>query len=60
MSEIKLKLSVDEVNLVLEALGNMPYVRVYELVNKLKEQAYIQLNESPTDGNTLEADNHDR
>jgi len=45
MEEIELKLSVDETNLVLEALGKMQYARVYLLINKIHQQANAQLNE---------------
>ena len=41
--EIKLSLTVEETNLVLEALGNLQFVRVYALVAKLQEQAARQL-----------------
>ncbi|WP_157520708.1 hypothetical protein [Herbidospora daliensis] len=37
--EIPLSLTLGELNVVLEALGNLPYVRVYELIGKLHEQA---------------------
>jgi hypothetical protein len=43
MQEIKLSLEIDEVNLVLEALGHLPFARVYALVGKVQEQAARQL-----------------
>jgi hypothetical protein len=43
MQEIKLKLEMAEVNLMLEALGNLPFVRVYALINKIQNQASQQL-----------------
>ena len=43
MSEIKLKVSIDEANLILEGLGQMPFAKVYALVAKLQEQAANQL-----------------
>jgi hypothetical protein len=36
---ITLELSVAETNLVLEALGTLPYARVYELIGKIHLQA---------------------
>lgn len=45
MKPLKIELSPEEVNNVLSALGNMPYVQVYELIDKIKEQAEHQLNE---------------
>jgi hypothetical protein len=46
MSNIKLNLTIEETNLVLEALGNLPFVRVFELVNKIQAQAQQQFNQN--------------
>jgi len=43
MNNIKLELSLDDCNLVLEALGQQPYVRVYALIARLQEQARRQV-----------------
>lgn len=43
MKEINLQLTIEEANLVLEALGNLPFVRVYALIGKIQEQAGQQL-----------------
>jgi hypothetical protein len=43
MQEITLRLAVEEVNLVLEALGNLPFARVFELVAKVQGQASEQI-----------------
>jgi hypothetical protein len=43
MKTINLQLSVEEANLVLEALGNLPFSRVYALIAKMQEQARQQL-----------------
>jgi hypothetical protein len=43
VQEIELKLTVEEVNLVLEGLGNLPFKQVYGLVTKLQEQAGPQV-----------------
>ena len=40
---IKLEFSIDEVNQIMAALGNMPYVQVTALVDKIKSQAVPQL-----------------
>ena len=45
MQDITLKLSVGQINLILEALGNQPYLRVYELIELLQTQAQTQLSE---------------
>jgi len=44
MKEIQLMLSVDDVNKVLNALGNLPYVQVFELIARIQTQADHQLN----------------
>ncbi|WP_018504469.1 hypothetical protein [Parafrankia discariae] len=46
MPQITLSLSVEETNLVLEALGQLPYARVFRLIENIGEQAQPQL-ESP-------------
>lgn len=43
MQEIKLNLEIEEINLVLEGLGMLPFARVYTLVGKVQEQAARQL-----------------
>jgi hypothetical protein len=40
---IKLELTIDETNGVLQALGNMPYAQVVTLVEKIKAQAIPQI-----------------
>jgi hypothetical protein len=40
---IKLELTIDETNGVLQALGNMPYAQVVTLVEKIKAQALPQV-----------------
>lgn len=45
MKAVTLELTLEEANLVLEALGAMPYVRVYELVAKIQTQAQSQLHD---------------
>lgn len=47
-AEIKLSVSVDEANQILEALGNLPFARVYELVGKVQRQAREQLEGAPS------------
>ena len=43
MKELKFLLNVNEANTVLRALGNLPYLQVYELMQKIQEQAQAQL-----------------
>jgi hypothetical protein len=48
MSAIQLNLTLEETNTVLEALGQMPYARVYLLVQKIQQQATEHLQEERT------------
>jgi hypothetical protein len=43
MKTITLTLTIDEANLVLDALGRKPFVKVYELVAKIQSQAKAQV-----------------
>ncbi len=40
---MKLELTVPEINVVMQALGNMPYAQVFELIEKIRTQAKEQL-----------------
>ena len=44
--EIELKLTVAEVNGILQALGQMPYAQVVSLVLKIQQQAQSQVSEA--------------
>ncbi|GAA4727150.1 hypothetical protein [Phytohabitans rumicis] len=41
--DIQLALTVEETNVVLEALGQLPYARVHLLIGKVQRQATDQL-----------------
>lgn len=41
--ELTLTLSIDEINTVLEALGEMPFSKVFQLIDKVQRQAAQQL-----------------
>ncbi|WP_437933056.1 hypothetical protein [Sorangium sp. So ce341] len=41
--ELHLSVTVDEVNLILEGVGLLPFARVYALVAKVQQQASQQL-----------------
>ena len=43
MKRIDLEISIDEVNLILEALGEQPFIKVYGLIGKIQDQAKKQL-----------------
>lgn len=44
MKNIKLELSVEEVNTILDSLGERPFKQVFNLINKIQQQASVQLN----------------
>ncbi|GAB4426073.1 MAG: hypothetical protein OHK0039_43960 [Bacteroidia bacterium] len=43
MDHITLKITLEEANLILEALGDMPFRKVFELIGKIQAQASQQL-----------------
>jgi hypothetical protein len=43
---IKLELEVEETNLILEALGALPFVRVYQLIGRIQDQARTQVQQA--------------
>jgi hypothetical protein len=51
-----LDLTINEVNMILQALGNAPYAQVFELVEKIRTQAQAQVTpalaatQEPTNG----------
>ena len=47
---MKLELTINEINLILQALGNAPYAQVFELVEKIRTQAQAQV-QSPEQAN---------
>ncbi len=46
MTTIPLNLTLEETNTILEALGQMPYARVYTLIAKIQQQATTHLHEN--------------
>ena len=45
--ELTLTFTTDEINVILEAVGQLPFVKVYALVAKVQEQARQQLAARP-------------
>ncbi len=41
--KITLTLSIEEINLILEGLGQLPFVRVHQLITSIQQQATVQL-----------------
>ena len=44
---INLELSVQEINLILQALGQAPYVQVVDIIDKVRTQAAPQVEALP-------------
>ncbi len=44
---ISLQLSIEEVNTLLNALGDRPYAQVFELIQKIHQQAEEQVQQTP-------------
>lgn len=58
MEQVNLKLSVEEANIILEALGQMPFKSVYGLINNIQQQAGQQVNKNgQQNGETTLEDN---
>ncbi len=57
MKEINLQLTIDEANLILEALGNLPFVKVYALIGKIQQQAGQQLSPEGQPAKESQVDN---
>ena len=57
MKEINLQITVDEANLLLEALGTQPFARVFALIGKIQEQAGQQLRaeDKPAEADSAES-----
>ncbi|MCA8991592.1 MAG: hypothetical protein KDA88_06415 [Planctomycetaceae bacterium] len=57
MQQITLKVSLDEANIILEGLGNLPFAKVYSLIGSIQEQAGQQIKGNSTaeaeSGNTI-------
>ncbi len=53
--EMTLKVSIEEANLILEGLGQLPFARVYTLINKMQAQAGQQINAAGTNGAAQDA-----
>ena len=51
---IKLELTVEEVNGIMQSLGNMPYAQVVALVEKIRTQATPQVQAQATPEPTAE------
>lgn len=48
-SMMSLNLSLSEINIILDALGQRPFAEVYELVAKIQQQAQVQMRSDPAE-----------
>ena len=53
MPELELKLTLPEINVLLEALGGLPYKQVFQLVAKIQQQAQAQLQAAEAAGGNV-------
>lgn len=54
MQEITLKLTIEETNTILQALGSRPFTEVNQLISKIQQQATAQI-EPAQNGQAAEA-----
>lgn len=55
MDTLKFEMTVDQANLVLEALGTMPYVKVHRLIAQIQGQAQQQMQQAQQSQAVMEA-----
>ena len=48
---MKLEITINDVNVIMQALGNAPYVQVAELIQKIREQVQPQINQPAQEEN---------
>lgn len=46
MEKIKLEITIDEANAILAALGQQPYLKVADLIQKIQGQGSAQMNQT--------------
>lgn len=49
MQNIALNLTVDEINLILKSLGQLPFAEVYAVIHKIQQQASAQMSANQQD-----------
>ncbi|NUO79042.1 hypothetical protein HUU05_03120 [candidate division KSB1 bacterium] len=59
LDTIQLTFALPEVNQILEALGQMPYSQVYQLIGKIQQQAQSQLQPVPINDPQAHASRND-
>ena len=51
--EFQISLSIDEANILLEALGKQPFNQVFQIISKIQQQAAAQLNGQAEEVNSI-------
>ena len=49
MQTVRLELTIGEINQILGALGDKPFAQVYQLIQKIRQQADSELNPAAND-----------
>ncbi|MBQ0733537.1 hypothetical protein [Aquimarina celericrescens] len=57
MGHIKLELTIDETNVILNALGQLSYIKVVDLIQKIQQQGAFQLKDIDK-GDTMEEEKY--
>lgn len=55
METLRFEMTVDQINLVLEALGDKPFIRVHRLIAQIQAQAKAQLQQPDAGEEVLRA-----
>lgn len=55
MDTLKFEMTVDQTNLVLEALGSMPYIKVHRLIAQIQAQAQQQMQAAQASETVMQA-----
>ena len=58
MSKVKIELEIEDINTIVEALGQQPFVKVYKLIEKLHIQSSSQLQQNGTRTDKHELDDN--
>ena len=56
MEQISINLTLEEINQILESLGQHPYVEVFQLISKIKVQAEAQVQANEMRKRSLNSD----
>ena len=49
MEQVQLSLTLEEINQILGAIGQQPYVEIFRLINKIQEQVEPQVKSASDD-----------